>query len=626
MNKIKNTFRAGFAIAAGLVAMYSCTDTWNDHYETAAMLNYDGTTMQALEENASDFAKVVKAYGYDRELASDNVFTVWAPANGSFDLSDYLDANGKMCADSADVVKEFIKNHIARYAFSLNSEDHLFSLMNEKKATMTAAGLFGGAHITKKNVSCKNGILHVIDNASPYSYNLFELIYKQYREDDTPGKETLSLYSFLYDPENNQDSLIENKSVSRGVDENGDKIWVDSFVMRNNTILKNVDAKLYEEDSSFIAILPTAKAWGERYKIAEKLLNFNPVEDSRSPGACDSLKRHYANNFAMTDLFFNKNANEHWQDSLKSTLYRGMPWYEHVYYSKMPKDMPEDQELNDLLAKCGEPFLCSNGDGYLVDEYPMSEYEQFFKKIKVSANSRSINRDLDSKGKPLFTNNVSETFRSPSGTYTSFLRDEETGELIERKSINYSYVDIVPSTKSVNPAVGFDIPNTLSGTYDLYLVTCPIWLGTDYANIEDSLWDARPYRFYTYVFERDDSEKNMGEYPSSAPRLTNPATGENYFETSGLAYGEDGHIIVNDTTYLGSYTFKNAYYGRNDEGVVIQLQTYITSKQTDQYSREMLISSIILKPRGVGEEVVVPVAEEAKMRKVSKLTTSNTLK
>ena len=131
MNKIKNTFRAGFAIAAGLVAMYSCTDTWNDHFETAAVLNYDGTTMQALEEKASDFAKVVKAYGYERELASDNIYTVWAPANGSFELSDYLDANGKMYADSVDVVKEFIKNHVARYAISLNGEDQSFRLMNE---------------------------------------------------------------------------------------------------------------------------------------------------------------------------------------------------------------------------------------------------------------------------------------------------------------------------------------------------------------------------------------------------------------------------------------------------------------------------------------------------------------
>lgn len=624
MNKIKNTFRAGFAIAAGLVAMYSCTDTWNDHYEATAKLDYDGTTMQALEEKASDFAKVVKAYGYERELASDNIYTVWAPANGSFELSDYLDANGNMYADSADVVKEFIKNHVARYALSLNGEDRLFSLMNEKKGTMTADGVFGGANIIQKNISCKNGVLHVIDGAAPYNYNLFELIYKQYREEDTPGKDTLSLYSFLYDPENNQDSLIENKSVSRGVDENGDKIWVDSFVMRNNTILKNVDAKLYEEDSAYIAILPSSKAWAERYKIAEKLLKFNPVEDDRTPGACDSLLRHYANHFAMSDLFYNINANEHRDDSLKSTLY-GMPWYEHVYYSKMPKHMPEDKEINDILAKCGEPFMCSNGEGYLVDEYPMTEYEQFFKKIKVTANSRSINRDLDTKGKPMFTNNVTEQFITTSGTFTSNIIDS-LGNVLDRKVTNYNYVDLVPSTKSVNPTVGFDVPNTLSGTYDLYLVTCPIWLNTQGAEtIVDSMLDARPYRFYTYVFERDNEGKNIGEYPTSTDRLTNPADGTNVFETRGLAFGADGHLVINDTTYLGSYTFKNAYYGRNEEGVVIQLQTYVTSKQTEEYSREMLVSSIILKPRDSesDEEIVVPVAEEAKMRKGIKLTISN---
>ena len=448
MNKIKNTFRVGFAVAAGLVAMYSCTDTWNDHYDTAATLNFNGTTMEALEANASDFAKVVKAYGYDRELTSDNVYTIWAPANGSFDLSEYLDANGKVYADSADIVKEFIQNHIARYAISLNSQDQNFSLINEKKGSFTADGKFGITNVIngKSNISCKNGVIHLIDAASPYSYNLFELIAKQYKDDTDTGKDTLSLYAFLYDSENNQDSLIENKSVSRGVDENGDKIWVDSFVMRNNTVLKNVDAKLYEEDSAFIAIIPTAKAWAERYKIAESLLKFNPSEDLRSAGACDSLLRHYANHFAMTDLFYNKNANEHWQDSLKSTLYRGMPWYEHVYYSKMPKDLPEDTELNDILAKSGTPIACSNGEGYIVDEYPISVTEQYFKKIKVSANSRSINVDLDKNGKDLFTKNVNKSFRQYSGIYTELLIDTTDNTVIGRKSTNYSYTDIVPST------------------------------------------------------------------------------------------------------------------------------------------------------------------------------------
>ena len=85
---------------------------------------------------------------------------------------------------------------------------------------------------------------------------------------------------------------------------------------------------------------------------------------------------------------------------------------------------------------------------------------------------------------------------------------------------------------------------------------------------------------------------------------------------------------MNDTTFLGTHKFKNAYYGRNDEGVVIQLQSQISSKLKDVYSREMLISSIILKPHGMkGEDVIITPgdapATEAKMRKGTMLTNSN---
>ena len=614
-------------MAAGLVAMYSCTDTWDEHYETPVSLNYNGTTLQALEEKTPDFAKVVKAYGYDRELSSDNIYTIWAPQD--FDISQYVDENGNAIEDSAEVVKQFIKNHIARYARSYNGKDQAFNLMNEKRGGMSADGKFGSSDIVENNIACKNGVLHIIATQNPYSYNLFELIAKQFKDDTDEGKDTLSLYTFLYDPKVNKDSLIEDKSVSRGVDENGDKIWVDSFVMRNNTVLKNVDAKLYEEDSNFIAIIPTTRAWTERYKIAESLLKFNPFEDERAEGSCDSLQRHYANMFAMTDLYFNKNANEHWQDSLKSTTYNSWTWYENIYYSKEPKNMPEDKELNDILAKCGEPFECSNGQGYIVDEYPMTEFEQFFKKIKISASSASINKDLDKNGKAQFTKNANENFRNYASTFYSTIIDTVENVVLDRKNIDYRYVDIVPSSGSVNPTVGFDIPNTLSGTYDIYLVTCPIWLNSDYNNIPDSLLDIRPYRFYTYIWERDDD----GEYPSSGLRLKNPVLDEdgketNYFTTIDTLYDAEGHRIVNDTTFIGTHTFNYAYYGRNDEGVIIQFQSQITSKLTKDYSREMLISSIILKPRdGQGEDVVVDpedaTATEAKLRKGTKLTTSN---
>ena len=636
MNNIKNTFRAGLAIAAGLVAMYSCTDTWDDHYNAGlSTLKFNGTTMQALEENASDFAKVVKAYGFSRELSSDNTYTVWAPADGSFDLSDYVGANGERVADSAEVVNDFIKNHVALYSLSLSPKDQSFSLLNRKRGSMTSDGMFGHSKIDeqKNNISCQNGILHLIDQPSPYANNLFEMIAKQYKADTEAGKDTLSLYAYLYDEKVNKDTLIEGKSVSRGVDADGNKIWVSKYLEQNNTVLKNHDARLYEEDSLFIAILPSAKAWGERYKKAESLLKFNPSEDNRAPGTCDSLTRHYANTFAMTDLYYNQNANEHWEDSLKSTDYYNAwhgvnDWTQHVYYSKEPKDMPEDKEINDILAKCGDPVECSNGLAYLVDEYPFTAVEQFFKKIKVTASDASVNK-LGSGDNWTYTKGVNKTFSMRTGTFTSTVNipvyDDE-GEIIsyERESLRqpFSYVDFTPT--SGNITVGFNVPNTLSGTYDIYIVTCPIWFKDDYANIPEEEWDARPYRFTATIIERDDEGKNIGQFPSKGKTLENPEPIDEkqktiFLSQGGVTYNDKGQIIINDTTYLGQYQFKNAYYGRADYGVIIQIASSILSSQRKDFSNEMLISSIILKPH----DEDAPVAEETKTRKSIQLTTSN---
>lgn len=614
-NNIKNTFRAGLFLATGLIAMNSCTDTWDAHYDPSASLAFDGTTMQALEKKAPDFAKVVKAYGYERELASENVYTVWAPA--TFNVSDYLDANGKAIADSAEVVKQFIKNHVARYTYSLNADSMNVNLMNLKHTAMTPDGYFGGAKITESNISCSNGILHIIDEAVPYNYNLFELIAKGYKEDTSEGKDTLSLYKYLYNPEINSDSLIEDKSVSCGVNEDGEKIWIDSFVIRNNTILKTVKALIYEEDSNYIAILPSSKAWAERYKKAESLLNFNPYEDTRSPGACDSLKRHYSNVFAMTDLFYNKNANEHWTDSLKSTTWSKFNWINNCYYSKPPKYMPEDKEVNDILSKSGTPFVCSNGVGYLVDEYPFTEYEQFFKRIKVAANASALDLTLDKSGKPAFTKNVNENFRNYTGTLVSATyADSAHTQLVSYKEQRYSYLDVVPANSNANPQVSFKIPNTLSGEYDIYIVTCPIWLQSQ----DKEELDDRNYRFYVDVYERQSSGTNIGQYPSKQTyRFVNPLDGKNYFETKGLARDEEGHLIVNDTLKCGTYKFEHSYYGRNDEGVLIQLFSQVTSKLNNVHSREILVSSIILKPHDESKKEVVvdPSAAEvqAKARK-----------
>ena len=605
MNKyINKTFLLGAVAATGALAISSCSDTWNDHYETASVTTYEVSTFEAIEEMAPDFADVIKAVGFDRELNSDNVYTIWIPE--TFDKDSIM---ALAQTDSAAVVDKFLKNHIARYAMSMNGTDQDILLMSEKRATMTAAGMFSTSKIVDPNISCKNGVVHVIDTYYPYQNNLFEQMKSLYLSE----ADSISMYGFLkfYD----KDSLDEARSVSRGVDENGNKIWVDSVVIRNNTVLKNIDALIYEEDSSYIAFLPSNKAYQERYELAKSLLIFNPWEDVIAEGACDSLQSRYAHMFALTDLFYNKNANEHMDDSLKSTNYLvTYDWPNHVYYRTEPLNgLHPDKQINDIIAKGGTPIECSNGQAYMIDEYPFSPLEQFFTKKTVWANRTTLDMTSDEVGKPIYTKNVGNVYNL-SGTFRDYQVDTvyaEDGVTVERVDSTYlgtrtyRFMQIPPSSSATNPTMAFQITNNLAGTYDLYLVTCPIWAKNGF-NGASPADDPRGYRFYTYVFERenDPSSKNLGEYPTRGERLTPP-------EGAGLSEGN--YYITDyrnkiDTLYLGEYTFKNTYYGRSEEGVLIQIAPQITSRLTSTYSREMLITSIILRPKLVA-------AEEAGKRK-----------
>lgn len=633
-NNIKNTFRLGIIAAAGVAAMVSCTDTWNEHYEAQPTVTFDGTTMKALEQSAPDFAAVVKAVGYDRELNSANVYTIWAPQTCN---KDSLLALAK--TDSAAVVDRFIKNHIARYAISDNGSEQEIKLMSNKKAVMNS-NKFGTSELVagKTNISCTNGVIHLINGNINYQHNIFELIEKTYTDfpDDSKKVKGGSLYAFL--EAFNADSLDEKRSVSRGVDENGEKIWVDSVVIRNNTALVNMDAAVYEEDSSFIAIIPSIPAFQKRYAIYKELLKFNPNEDASQPGKADSLQNYYANMFAMEDLYFNVNANEHFEDSLKSTSWRYAPSPYGVYYRKDKKDQPADRPTHDIIAGL-TPTDCSNGTAYLVDEYPMSVTEQSFRKISIPASTYYLSAETNDQNVGIYTKNTGNT-HSMSGDFDEYAKKKVLVEGTEDEYIwvddstkylgsrNYYFLDIEPQSPKVNPFISFFIPNTLSGEYDLYLVTVPIWAKTGFKRGEKLDDDPRAYRFYTYVWERSNEGSKIGEYPASGTRLT-PIDPTKLTDEQKLELGDDtlhlGHSTGNyyvtdptnkiDTLYLGSHTFKNTYYGlgtsEQKAGVMIQLSAQISTKLESEYSREMLISKIILKPK-FREEAV---AEESKKRK-----------
>ena len=590
-NSIKNTLRTGAAAAFSLMALYACTD--KGHFDDgptyeASALSFNGTTMQALEQDASDFAEIVKAVGFDSYLNSSSSFTIWAPANGTFNKDSVLN----ILATSKDLVlNQFVKNHVARYAVPLDLESHHISLLNSKSFTMSdkSQHSIGGVNITaNNNIKCNNGLLHVLDGNLPFQYNLFELIEMEYLKSTNPTKEEISLYAYLKTAD--KDSLDEARSVYRGYDDLGNKIWVDSVVWRNNTILRDFDALIYEEDSNYIALIPTVEAYQARYNEAIPFLNYNPSMDKGLEySRVDSLRKSYANRFAMTDIFYNRNMQDSWEDSLISTQYTKMSWPYHLYYRKAPVSLPEEKTVNDILAKVGvaDSIVCSNGIAYLFNEYPFDIYDQFLTKINMNAANLSVNyisAEEKIKGSNVqVTKNVGESDYA-SGIYTTFKYDDE-GTIIDSKTQNFAYF-YVPASSTTNTNIGFYIPNNFSGKYDIYVITMPIWF---YKMEMDGLEivNKKAYNFRAWIWEKDEN----GNYPASGVVLKDN-DGKQIFTTPEPT---DPNVI-RDTTFVGTYDFKYSYYGESDPGVILQLASYVTMSTRTKFSYDLLFHGFLFKP------------------------------
>ena len=169
---------------------------------------------------------------------------------------------------------------MTRYNISLDEESHIIKLLNTKTGHMSdnSQSLFGSSLITSPNNACKNGVVHIIAKAQPYLRNLYEeveIMHNQWKKDNAisdPEDTMVSMYTFL--KKYNADSLDQQRSVSIGVDENGEYIWIDSVMRRNNTILNGLDAMLYTEDSVYSVTQP-----GKRYPLY-RIDNYNwPSQD-----------------------------------------------------------------------------------------------------------------------------------------------------------------------------------------------------------------------------------------------------------------------------------------------------------------------------------------------------------
>lgn len=553
---INKSIRTGILVFTGLLVSYACSDTWDDHYDPNLSTGnvVDATIYQQIKSTneLSDFLEILDKTGYSALLDESQIVTVFAPVNGSFNKDSLLTeiANGH----KDQVITRFVKNHIARYNYSSNTNKQDIMLLNQKKTTLTN-GVVGvdSVHAKSVNTVCNNGILHVMNSELTFHPNIYELLEL---DPDVDSMYTIIKY---YD----DDSLDVNRSVYRGVDEDGNRIYVDSVMIKANRLMQRLDSYIYREDSNYLVIAPRKSAYNERYQLVKSYFNFNVHEDDR-----DSLQQYYANYFTLNTLFYNRNANIYDKDSLVTTTYSRWDPEHNVFYK------PYEEE--GLLAPGSyyDKITCSNGIVYKTDSFPTSIYDAFFHEIKVEAEG-NINIEEDEKGNQSYTKNCNYTYRS-----------DNVHPVSER-----GYLDVMPATAAAQPYIAYNIPNTLSGKYDIYLVTVPLKYGR---SVEDAD-TLKGYQFRVNMFYRTNKATDTGsQWPKTRNEvLKNPAD----------SLGKDQNFRSDpekiDTIFLGTVELTECYYRTSKAGVMIQIQSYVSSSEAKTYSRRMLLDRLVLRPHGM---------------------------
>lgn len=302
MKKIyRNVLKGGLACAMLALGTTACTD---DHFDIQQGTPTTGQTLwQNVEANPElkSFAEILKRTtvlrnDYDKSasmkysdfLSGSQYLTVWAPKDGTYQPQVWLDSLDKVAeiksmAEVAgnnrdSLLKEalkleykvgvqFVQNHMARFNYESNSNEQEVRMLNAKKCYYNAAaGTFNAVPLSPENelMVSSNGVMHLLEGISPFAYNLYDIMgaYPEYS----------NIYNYLSSKDVR--TFSPGLSTEGAMDNNGQMQYVDSFYTTTNSVLSAARASVRDEDSLYIALLPTNKGWDEALKKLESLYNY----------------------------------------------------------------------------------------------------------------------------------------------------------------------------------------------------------------------------------------------------------------------------------------------------------------------------------------------------------------
>ena len=540
--------------AAALLAATSCSD-FSDYNDTPVsdVQQAERTLWDNISQNdqLSDFATLVKKAGFDDELSQPHYYTVWAPLNGTYDASSL------MSADSATVLYQFVKSHIAEYNHSVSGlVDERIHALNRKSFAFEGDGqyTYAGQTLRQLNLPNSNGIMHLLDGAARFYPNLYEYLFS------CEGIDSVATFFKRYET-----SVLDTKNSVLGPTINGKQTYIDSVMITSNSLLNRIKAKLDKEDSTYTMLVPTNEAWLAHYDKISKCYNYinttvaqnidEATSTSSAPTASVTVDAAYTKDsltrlHLVSDLVYNNN-NYYNNWLIDDTV---EPY--DTLYSTTYGYMTNPQEI---MSRVIDRKTMSNGTFCLVDSLAFRPWESWCYSLGQS---------------PLNS-------RTWTGSNTIVYIDNTLFDAIKyvpknpaQKQLGYLWV--TPLSNYGKPQLDVKLRNVLSTTYNIYIVLAP---GQDVGEDADGNKFLKP---------------NMLDFTLS------------YCDAKGkLATQKLNQKVVNDPTRVdtlavGTFTFPVAYAGLGDNvypnlKITTDFGVFDKAKMA-AYTRDFSIISILMKP------------------------------
>lgn len=649
MRKGINRILGAFMMGTALMAVPSCTDTWENHYNAENTGSANKTLWELLEEreDLSSFRNIVSKAKYYRDEGrpafsmngTDTVFytykdvlsgkspiTVWAPKNDALTDEEW-EMYEKMAEEKPyNLQHQFISNHIAMFRKTMTQysmDRETIRLINNKFATIDYTnGLFQKSKVLEKNIGATNGLLHVIETENEFQYNLYEYI--KFSGDVNTIKEYITARDTLI--------FMPGSSIEGLPDANGNPTYVDSAYRRDNFMfyskyydptgkdsegewmnsMKMFNADINTEDSAYVMIIPTDRAWEAArtrltpyYKFADTYPRMERLTDNPESkigisinkaqrgflsgleyGTVDSLQKVNMDMDIIYPLVFNART----QRGNKGTPWRTAQEFMNGYKNCEYLLTTTGDTIRDILDENGNVIWSKES----LFENGRVELREMINGIAILTDSWNYGHNYWMRDIDIEANKPYKKVDSETRIQIEEINNTVAAEWIDKygRCSEQSYLHVLEGADNYyeNSLVfaldgsKFGQANVMSAKYDILIVVVPNW----YRNTEEEPEKPKRIaknRFRCTLYYWDENTKDKSSY------------GYEHQEKEPCREVIYKNEKVDTLPLLEDFPFPVSYRNQKYAYPLLEIKTYVSSREFSQgtYTNEYKIDKIILK-------------------------------